>query len=242
MKRTLHLTRNGPWASTYGIMTSSPDKHDSGAGMSSPAAEDALLKAWKGGDAAALGDLLSCFQPRIWSLCYRTLGRYEDAADLAQESMVKVIQGLRGFDGRSKLSTWIIRVTINCCLSHLRKEKLRRHQSLDAPAPGEDGGTRADHLLGREPQPEMGVERKDMLRQLSAAFMDIEGQQRLLLVLRDVQGIEYGQLAEIYEVPVGTIKSRLFRAREALRSSIEAQPGTDEVTEGHGPPAVRNKA
>ena len=100
MKRTLHLTRTGPWASTYGIMTSSPDKHDSGAGMSSPAAEDALLKAWKGGDAAALGDLLSCFQPRIWSLCYRTLGRYEDAADLAQESMVKVIQGLRGFDGR----------------------------------------------------------------------------------------------------------------------------------------------
>jgi RNA polymerase sigma-70 factor (ECF subfamily) len=203
-------------------------------------AEEALLVAWQEGHEDALGDLLACFKPRIWSLCYRTLHHYEDAADLTQDAMVRIIKGLPNFDGRSKLSTWIIRVTLNCCLSHLRKQKLRRHQSLDATAPGEEGGSRASRLISGEPPPEQGVERNDQLEQLATAFAGMEGEQRLLLLLRDMHGVEYGQLAEIYEVPVGTIKSRIFRARAALREHLE--PGQPVEREPIHPAVEQTRA
>ena len=187
---------------------------------STPEAEEAMLAAWRGGDEAALGDLLSAFKPRIWSICWRTLHHYEDAADLTQDVMVRVIRGLPSFDGRSKLSTWIYRIAVNSCLSHLRKQKLRRHPSLDAPArgleAGDRGSTRRDQLVSREPDAAAGVERSDELQALNQALLEIDGEQRLLLMLRDMHGTEYVQLSEIFEVPVGTIKSRLFRARAAL--------------------------
>ncbi len=186
-----------------------------------PETENQLLAAWRQGDASALSHLLESYQPRIWSICWRTLGNREDASDLTQDVMIKVINGLPGFDGRSKLSTWIIRISINCCLTHLRKQKLRRHASLDAPMPG-GTGSRADQLPTREHDPAPGVQQRDMYLNLRQVFQELDPEQRVLLLLRDVHETEYAQLAEIYEVPIGTIKSRLFRAREALRSSLEA--------------------
>lgn len=196
--------------------------------------ENQLLEAWRQGDASALSDLLESYQPRIWSICWRTLGNVEDASDLTQDVMIKVIQGLPGFDGRSKLSTWIIRISINCCLSHLRKQKLRRHASLDAPMPSGEG-SRGDRIAAKEQGPAPSVERRDMYMNLKQVFLELDGEQRLLLLLRDVHETEYAQLAQIYEVPIGTIKSRLFRAREALRSCLEEGrgPGTgSRVTSG----------
>ena len=161
------------------------------------------------------------FQPRIWSVCWRMVRHAEDATDLAQDVLIKVMQGLPGFDGRSKLSTWIIRITMNCCLSHLRKQKLRRHASLDAPR-GPEGGTRADRLQDVEPGPVQDVQRRDQHRALQEALLELDVEQRLLLLLRDAHGVEYAQLAEVYGVPIGTIKSRLFRARAALRTLLES--------------------
>ena len=189
--------------------------------------ENQLLEAWRDGDATALSDLLESYQPRIWSICWRTLGNVEDASDLTQDVMIKVIKGLQGFDGRSKLSTWIIRISINCCLSHLRKQKLRRHPSLDAPMPGGEG-SRGDHLPTKEQGPVPGVEQRDMYVNLKQVFLELDPEQRLLLLLRDVHETEYAHLAQIYEVPIGTIKSRLFRAREALRSNLEEGRGDHE--------------
>lgn len=203
--------------------------------------ENQLLEEWRQGDASALEGLLESYQPRIWSICWRTLGNAEDASDLTQDVMIKVIQGLPGFDGRSKLSTWVIRISINCCLSHLRKQKLRRHASLDAPMPGGEG-SRGDRISAKEQGPAPSVERRDMYMKLKQVFQEMDAEQRLLLSLRDVHETEYAQLAEIYEVPIGTIKSRLFRAREALRSCLEevwgqgegskATPGSSRIGNG----------
>ncbi len=182
--------------------------------------EEALFQAWRDGDETALSELLVSFQPRVWSICWRMVRHADDATDLAQDVLVKVINGLDGFDGRSKLSTWVIRITMNCCLSHLRKQKLRRHASLDAPG-RDEGHSRAVHLRAGEPGPIQDVQRRDQHRSVHEALLELDEEQRILLLLRDVQGAEYAQLAEVYEVPIGTIKSRIFRARSALRVLLE---------------------
>jgi len=190
--------------------------------------EKALLQAWRDGHEDALGDLLEAFKPRIWSICWRTLHHYEDAADLTQDVMVRIMKGLPGFDGRSKLSTWIIRITLNACLSHIRKQKLRRHASLDAPisTSNEGGGSVSikDRLASGEPESSSRVQLTEEMQALNRALLVLDEEQRLLLILRDMHGSEYAQLAEIFEVPVGTIKSRLFRARAALCRLIEPPP------------------
>ena len=196
-----------------------------------PEAEEALLDAWFEGEEAALGDLLTAFKPRIWSICWRTLQHYEDAADLTQDVLVKVMTGLEGFDRRSKFSTWVYRIAINACMSHLRKQKLRRHPSLDAPAGGLDADgrstTRVNQLASGEPGPDVDVQHGDELKALGRALAELDEEQRLLILLRDMHDIEYVQLAEIFEVPIGTIKSRLFRARGVLCERMDQQGSSE---------------
>lgn len=197
-----------------------------------PLRELQLVEAYRAGDPEALGTLLRAYQRRMYSVCYRMLRNDEEARDLTQESMVKVLEGLATFDARARLSTWIIRVTMNCCLSHLRKRKLRRHASLDSPAPSVGPGMREGSSPGWgsgllvdpvEPGPdrrvELGEEREALMRGLDA----LDPQMRAILILRDMHDLDYLQIAEVLDKPVGTIKSRLFRARLALRQAMEGK-------------------
>ncbi len=169
-------------------------------------------------DREAWNELLAHHQDRLYATCLRMVGP-NAAADLTQDAMVKILQGLDGYDGRSQLSTWMIRVAMNACLSWLRSQKLRRHKSLDVGSPFVRG-------LGTSPnQPELsagqGVERKEAKAALAAALAELPDEQRAILVLRDVHGLEYEQVAGVLEIAVGTVKSRLFRARLALRAGVE---------------------
>ena len=198
-----------------------------------------LVRAIQKGDSGAWGPLLSRYQDRLYGVCMRMVNSRELAADLTQDAMVKIIEGLSSYDGRAKLSTWMIRVTMNTCLSRLRSEKLRRHASLDAIAEGPKGGPRGSPGSGhdrvaesrsREPDPGSGVERDELRRRVAAALLRVLPEQRAILVLRDSRGLDYEQIAEVLAVPVGTVKSRLFRARTALREAIESMgpmPGDD---------------
>ncbi|MBL9032766.1 MAG: sigma-70 family RNA polymerase sigma factor [Phycisphaerae bacterium] len=172
------------------------------------------------GTAAAWAELLARYQDRLFGVCFRMVGDREKAADLTQDAMVKIIEGLDSYDGRAKLSTWMIRVTMNVCLSRLRSDRLRRHASLEAMAEGrrED---RFPDLGAREQSGPAGVERNEARRIVAEALLRIAPDQRAILVLRDSRGLDYDQIAEVLEVPVGTVKSRLFRARTALREAIE---------------------
>jgi RNA polymerase sigma-70 factor (ECF subfamily) len=187
----------------------------------------ALIAAHRAGDASALAELLGHYQDRLFGVCLRMVGDHESARDLVQDAMVKIIQGLDSFDGRAKLSTWLIRVTMNACLTHLRREKLRRHASLDAPVrsradAGEGGATHKDLLADdAEPAAAARVQRRDDLRRLSDALLRIDPVQRGIILLRDVHGLDYRQIAQVLDVPEGTVKSRLFRARLALREQVE---------------------
>ena len=198
-------------------------------GRLTPDRELELLEAYRQGDRAALAVLLEGYQRRVYSVCYRMLRDHEQAADLTHDALIKVIEGLDRYDGRAKLSTWVIRVTMNCCLSHLRKQKLRRHASLDEPIEG--GGTMGQNLGSEmgvnpggmaEPTGAERVERTEEEEVLVAALAAIDPQMRAVLVLRDLQGLDYQQMTEVLGLPVGTVKSRLFRARTALRTQVES--------------------
>lgn len=197
-----------------------------------PAASDdvelGLVRAVQRGDSGALGTLLARYQDRLFAVCIRMVGDREMAADLTQDAMVKVIEGLSTYDGRAKLSTWVIRVTMNVCLSKLRSEKLRRHASLDALTSARpiqnankprQGGS--FDVRSREPGALEGVELDEVRRHVAAALLRVAPEQRAILILRDSRDLDYEQIAEALAVPVGTVKSRLFRARAALREALE---------------------
>lgn len=192
------------------------------------ARDKALLAAHRGGDATALPELLSSYQDRLFSVCMRMVNDPETAADLTQEAMVKVIQGIEAFAGRSKLSTWMIRVTMNVCLTHRRRMRLRNHLSIDVPTGKGDasGGDGPSTMAARlESTQELSAEESAFSREtrhrLYRAMERLDPGQRAILILRDVQDLDYRQISEILEIPQGTVKSRLFRARTALREQIE---------------------
>jgi RNA polymerase sigma-70 factor (ECF subfamily) len=187
-----------------------------------PLREMQLVEAHRAGDQEALGTLLEAYQRRVYSVCYRMLQNVDDAAELTHDALVKVIEGMGSYDGRARLSTWIISIAMNCCLSHLRKQRLRRHASLDEPGVG--GGTPIGHkLVGeREPSAAQRVEQDERRAVLLKGLSGLEPQMRAILVLRDLQELEYQQIGEVLDIPVGTVKSRLFRARAALRAETEA--------------------
>lgn len=205
--------------------------HASAAPDLAEAQEQAILRAVRDGESGAWGRLVTHYQDRVYAVCLRMVGDRDAAADLAQDTFVKVIQGLGTYDGRSKLSTWITRVAMNACLSWKRSQKLRRHAPLDGPADGREGweGARGRGLgtwgEGGEPGPHQSVELGERNDRIAAALAALPPEQRAILVLRDVQGLDYEQIAEVLGVAVGTVKSRLFRARMALRELIEGRTG-----------------
>ncbi len=197
-------------------------------------------------DRAAWTEMVRLHQDRIFSICMKMLRDRDAAADLTQDTFVKVIQGLDSYDGRSKLSTWLTRIAMNACLSHLRAQKLRRHASLEdaghaarsppkqgvaEPSHGElSGRFRAGAEAGREQTPDRNVESRDQRRRVAAALASLAPDQRAILILRDVQGLEYDQIAAVLQIAAGTVKSRLFRARLALREALEkSDPGSRDT-------------
>lgn len=198
------------------------------------ARERVLLERIRAGDHDAWTELLTAEQDRLYSMCLRMVGDRELASDLTQEAMVKIIQGIDSYDGRSRLTTWMYRVAMNLCLSKLRSEKLRQHASLDRPMASGDGarsGARYSSSFEqtREPDADQVVQDQQRRRELAEALGRVSPDQRAILILRDARGLDYAQIAEILEIAQGTVKSRLFRARLALRHAIEHPADTPAV-------------
>ncbi len=202
-------------------------------------AERALVRRAIAGDRLALSQLLEEYQRRVYGVCFRMIGRQEDAEDLTQDVLTKLITSLDQYSGRSSFSTWVVRIAMNTCLSHLRK-KTRRRRSGDYAAPeaqeaiDRGGGVKigGGSAVEREPEASEYVERFEERLDLHAALGAIGDEARALLILRDVQGFDYQQISEVFKVPVGTIKSRLFRARLALRKALEQKDLQTEDGEG----------
>ncbi len=190
-----------------------------------------LIRAYlssKGRNRGALERLLTRHEKQIFATCMRIVGDRETARDMAQDTMVRVIGAIDTFDERAKFTTWMTRIAMNVCISHLRKQKHRKGPSLEATTG--DGQMPRSLLESGEPEPGQSVELQEDLRRLAEAMRSLEPEQRAILTLRDVRGLDYRDIAQTMDLAIGTVKSRLFRARSALREAMEALSDPDEVS------------
>lgn len=185
--------------------------------------EDAVLvRRVQDGDAAAFTTLVSKYQDKVYNACWRLCGHVEDARDLTQEAFFRAYQGIATFKGQSGFYTWLFRIAVNLALSHRRKASYRTAQSLDGPV---GYGSQADPLVARmadpsAPNPSARTMQTELQGQIEAALESLEPEYRTVVVLRDIEGMDYAQIAAVLEVAVGTVKSRLHRARAALRERL----------------------
>lgn len=195
-----------------------PSDEDLVAAIRAADSPDAVREAWRA--------LLVRYQPMMHSLCRQMLGPKAPIEDACQDALVKVMRGLHTFDDRARVSTWIYRVTVNCCLSRVRKESRNKAVTLDSGPKSASAGTAptlADFLpQSREPIPGRSVQQEDQRALVTEALGNLDPDLRSVLLLRDAQGLDYAQIAELLEVRVGTVKSRIFRARLALRQAVES--------------------
>lgn len=188
-----------------------------------------LIEAARRGDRDAWAALYQRHLPRIMGTCMQMTRDREMAADLAQDTFVKIIRGIDKFDGRARFTTWITTIAMNVCRSKFRSEKLRRHASLDAPSRTRDDKTLPEPAQLSEPDGVSGVEANEDRDRVLAALSRLDPDQRAVLILADSQGLSYEHIAGTLGVAVGTVKSRLFRARTALRQQMESpRPAPDE--------------
>jgi RNA polymerase sigma-70 factor (ECF subfamily) len=187
------------------------------------AADLAAVRRCLAGESDAFGEIVARWQDRIHAAVYRMVGDAEDARDLAQETFVRAWSSLRSFQGGSSFGTWLYSIALNQVRSEMRKRSaLKRGApvSLDATRGDDEGGIDpADSAPGSEERAET-AEDVTLLRQ-EVARLDAE--HREVLVLREFQDLSYEEIAEIVGVPVGTVRSRLFRAREDLRRRLEGR-------------------
>jgi RNA polymerase sigma-70 factor (ECF subfamily) len=194
-----------PRASTGGMSAGIPD------------AETALIERCQQGDAAAFDALVQQYSSWVYNLAYRLTGNPDDAEDVAQEAFVRVFKAIRRYRRSAAFSTWLYRVVTNVCLDELKRRGRRpvpMSQSGDADSdPPEAADPMAD--------PAEIAERRERQAVIQRAIASLPRQQRAVLVLCDVQGMSYEEAAEVLGAKVGTVKSRLNRARLALKARLE---------------------
>jgi RNA polymerase sigma-70 factor (ECF subfamily) len=173
------------------------------------------------GDTAAFGVLVGRYQDRLYNTVYRLVGNAEDAHDVVQEAFLSAYQSLENFKGDSRFFTWLYRIAVNTAISLKRKKKVTLR--LDASRNGEGSAEPADPSESNRPG--YALEREEQGREVQRALGRLSPEHRTVLVLKDIEGQKYEEMAEILGVPVGTIRSRLHRARLELRELLEQGQG-----------------
>jgi RNA polymerase sigma-70 factor (ECF subfamily) len=193
---------------------------------SAPEPTDAqLMSAARAGDRSAFGQIVVRHQDRLFTAILRMVGNYEEARELAQEAFTRALMKLENFRGDAQPYTWLFRIAMNLSISRLRKDARRRVFSIDAGRNGR-ADDQASGLLDRASSdrtltPDDAVERREEHQQVLAALGRLDAEYRAILVMRDVEGFDYQQMADVLDLPLGTLKSRLFRARLALREELK---------------------
>jgi RNA polymerase sigma-70 factor (ECF subfamily) len=185
-----------------------------------------LIERSRKGDSAAIERLVLKYQNRIYNVVLRICADPDDAAELTQETFVKIIENLGKFEGRSSFYTWAFRIAVNLTLNYRQKNKRVAVRSLDS----EDGSydpqaARAlKELLSddRSPDPAAMAQNKEAYEIAVKALRRLDDAQRTVLVLRDIEGMSYARIAEVLGIELGTVRSRLSRARTRLRDILEA--------------------
>jgi len=180
--------------------------------------EQELVTRAKAGDDNAFAQLMRDNEKRIYNLTLRMAGNPEDAMDLAQEAFLNAWRGLKFFKGDSAFSTWVYRLASNACIDHLRRQKRRQDISIPMPADEEDDSQ--PDIPDERFQPEQELERQELRRAVTEGLEQLSDEHRQVLVMREINGLSYQEIADVLDLEAGTVKSRIARARNSLRKIL----------------------
>ncbi len=191
-------------------------------------ADAALVAEARNGDLSAFETLVSRHQKRMLNIAYRIVGEYDDACEVTQDAFVSAYRNLQGFRQEAKFSTWLTAITVNLSKNRLKRMKVHQARvpySLDAPRRTDDGEIMPDPPSG-EPLVLDRLERRDMQKKVQDCIKRLEPEFREALVLRDLQDLSYEEIGAVLKTASGTVKSRIFRAREAVKECLKKAMGS----------------
>ncbi len=179
--------------------------------------EQELVHSAQKGDTSAFGQLVEAHQSKIYTLCYRMTGNAEDAADLTQEVFLSAWRSLSRFQEQSSFGTWIYRMATNASIDFLRREKRRQVLSMTME---EDSEERQAQVPDERYSPHRLLEQKEARQAVANALAALSPEHRQVLVLREMEGLSYQEIGRLLDLEEGTVKSRIARARLALRDFL----------------------
>lgn len=177
-----------------------------------------LLRRFASGDAAAFDDIVRTYQGRIVTLCRYLLGNAADADDAAQDVFVKAFKNLKNFRPEAALYTWLYRIAVNTCIDRRRRPSFFSLFRADEGAEGSDAPFPA--LQSEAPSPEQLVESQQISEEIQRALKKLSPKLRAAIVLKEIEGLRYEEIGEVLEISLGTVKSRISRAREELKRTL----------------------
>lgn len=176
-----------------------------------------LVKRSQKGDTGAFEQLVTIYQDRIYALSYQLTGNYADAQDLAQNVFIRAYRALPGFRNEADFGTWLHRIAVNLSINEKRRKK--PDVSLDNPVQT-DEGEMPRLVASNGDSPEEAYEKKEFSNMVREALWELSEEHRAVLVLREMQGYSYDEIAQMLDCTLGTVKSRINRARQALKKQI----------------------
>jgi RNA polymerase sigma-70 factor, ECF subfamily len=176
------------------------------------------IKQVKKGDQAAFEDVVMFYQDKIYQHCLRMVGNQHEAEDIAQEAFIRAYINIHSYDERRKFSTWLYRIATNLTIDRLRKRKPDYY--LDAEVKGTDGLDMYSQLAADEKLPEDELEGLELQTYIQKQIAELPSKYRSIIMLRYLEDFSLQEISEILDIPIGTVKTRIHRGREALRKKL----------------------
>lgn len=193
------------------LLSSSSQKED----------EQLILRCRKDDSMAAFGLLVEKYQSRLFNTVYRMIGNYDDGLEITQEAFCRALRSLSRFRGGSVFYTWLFRIAMNLCFDHKsRQYKLKIADNYQSEMTENQASTLLDMVESRERTPQDNVMNRESYQRVINSINELDPQDRAIIVLREIENLDYKHIAKVLEVPVGTVKSRLARVRYKLREKL----------------------
>ncbi|KYC88485.1 RNA polymerase sigma factor SigW [Heyndrickxia sporothermodurans] len=170
------------------------------------------------GDQNAYGEIVEIYKDKVLQICYRMLGNLHEAEDIAQEAFIRAFINIHSFKQERKFSTWLYRIATNLCIDRLRKKKPDFY--LDAEVAGTDGLTMYSQIAATGKAPDVEVMDYELQETIQFAIQSLPEKYRSVIVLKYLEDLSLNEISQILELPLGTVKTRIHRGREALRKQL----------------------
>ncbi|AIM16723.1 MULTISPECIES: RNA polymerase sigma factor SigW [Neobacillus] len=170
------------------------------------------------GDQDAFGEIIEIYKNSVYQLCYRMLGNRHEAEDMAQETFIRAYVNIKSFNQDRKFSTWLFRIATNLCIDRIRKKKPDYY--LDAEVAGTEGLTMYSQLSSETQLPEKELESLELQETVQKEILKLPEKYRSAIILKYIEDLSLNEISEILDLPIGTVKTRIHRGREALRQQL----------------------